>query len=525
MYPRYGIDAGTLLSQPNLASVMEYIISNFLPSFSFLIPYYKSHTRQARFLSILLVAYWGIPFIIDKIKSLRRIPAILTSSVSINSLDGELYDQVVRWSATQRNYNPSQSLIAFTNAGNTSNAQLRANQGLLDMTDPYGTLPPGARGSRVTPKLKSEVKYRTGLGWQILIFRRRVFFLEEYESRDMHYSGHQSRRGSVLKLYTIGRSRNAIDSLLQHIHKTSRAKETEYCMVYGIGDSGGGYARSSLNRWQLLSARQKRSLDTIVLAENHKSQIVKDLTDYLSSETERWYLERGIPYRRGYLFWGPPGTGKSSMAICLASKFELPIYMISLLNMELNDASLLTLFQCLPKRCIVLLEDVDAAGLDRKSQIRKAQQRPRQHDEWSGLNEYSVLPPTDSFREKSIVSLSGLLNAIDGVMAPEGHILVMTTNKPEDLDEALVRSGRVSVRVGFPKCDKQQSRCTPGTRGLRIAGQSHGLCQVMGLIFSIMHRSDIRLGRRATISGRQGSRARQTYFTIRRYCKKKALSH
>ena len=58
----------------------------------------------------------------------------------------------------------------------------------------------------------------------------------------------------------------------------------------------------------------------------------------------------------------------------------------------------------------------------------------------------------------SRVSLSGLLNAIDGVAAPEGHILVMTTNKPEKLDDALVRSGRISVKVGFEKAAGEQAR-------------------------------------------------------------------
>jgi SpoVK/Ycf46/Vps4 family AAA+-type ATPase len=60
--------------------------------------------------------------------------------------------------------------------------------------------------------------------------------------------------------------------------------------------------------------------------------------------------------------------------------------------------------------------------------------------------------------QRSRVSLSGLLNAIDGVAAPEGHILIMTTNKPEKLDEALVRSGRISVRVSFEKATGEQAK-------------------------------------------------------------------
>ncbi|KAH9428653.1 hypothetical protein MCOR02_011199 [Pyricularia oryzae] len=53
--------------------------------------------------------------------------------------------------------------------------------------------------------------------------------------------------------------------------------------------------------------------------------------------------------------------------------------------------------------------------------------------------------------------MSGLLNAIDGVAAHEGRILIMTTNKPEILDEALIRSGRVDLQVAFRNATQQQA--------------------------------------------------------------------
>ena len=81
--------------------------------------------------------------------------------------------------------------------------------------------------------------------------------------------------------------------------------------------------------------------------------------------TARWYANRGIPYRRGYLFHGPPGTGKTSLAFALAGFFGLHIYAVSLLDSTLTEEELGTLFKDLPPRCIVLLEDIDVAGLAR----------------------------------------------------------------------------------------------------------------------------------------------------------------
>jgi chaperone BCS1 len=56
------------------------------------------------------------------------------------------------------------------------------------------------------------------------------------------------------------------------------------------------------------------------------------------------------------------------------------------------------------------------------------------------------------------VTFSGLLNALDGVTSSEGHIVLMTTNHPEKLDPALVRPGRVDVRIHLAKPDADQLR-------------------------------------------------------------------
>ncbi len=58
--------------------------------------------------------------------------------------------------------------------------------------------------------------------------------------------------------------------------------------------------------------------------------------------------------------------------------------------------------------------------------------------------------------KKKGISLSGLLNAIDGVASHEGRVLVMTTNKPEKLDDALIRPGRVDLQVAFGNATQGQ---------------------------------------------------------------------
>lgn len=139
--------------------------------------------------------------------------------------------------------------------------------------------------------------------------------------------------------------------------------------------------------------------------------------------------------------------------MAVAGRFGLDIYVISLLDQSLGDSELVGLFNTLPPRCLLLLEDIDSVGLARRpdSDYGRGKLAALKTDDDESEDE-------DKKGQRSRVSLSGLLNAVDGVAAPEGHILIMTTNKPDALDEALVRSGRISVRIKFAAATKSQAR-------------------------------------------------------------------
>ena len=87
--------------------------------------------------------------------------------------------------------------------------------------------------------------------------------------------------------------------------------------------------------------------------------------------TPRWYANQGISYRHGYPFYGPPGTEKSSLAWAIAGVFCLDIYCISLVEPTLTEEDLGLMFTSLTWRCIVLLEDIDSAGLSKRQDFEK----------------------------------------------------------------------------------------------------------------------------------------------------------
>lgn len=101
--------------------------------------------------------------------------------------------------------------------------------------------------------------------------------------------------------------------------------------------------------------RKKRPITSVVLPQHMNTTILDDVREFLSNP--KWYTDRGIPYRRGYLLHGPPGSGKSSYIQALAGELDLNICLLSLSERGLTDDRLNHLLTVAPERSIILLED------------------------------------------------------------------------------------------------------------------------------------------------------------------------
>lgn len=189
-------------------------------------------------------------------------------------------------------------------------------------------------------------------------------------------------------------------------------------------------------QWVKEKTKEIRPLSTVILREQEKNRLVQDLQDFLKPKTRSWYARRSIPYRRGYLLHGPPGTGKSSFSFSIAGELGTDIYVDSIPSA--NDQTLKSLFAELPGNSVVLLEDIDAVESTSSRELETG----------SGGKQGPTLPNEG-------VTLSGLLNVLDGVTSQEDRILIMTTNHIDKLDAALIRPGRVDMRVEFQLADRE----------------------------------------------------------------------
>lgn len=141
----------------------------------------------------------------------------------------------------------------------------------------------------------------------------------------------------------------------------------------------------------------------------------------------------------GYLLHGPAGTGKTSLSLALAGRFGLELYLLHVPSVR-GDNELERLFTTLPPRCFILLEDIDAVGI--KNRGAYAEDDEDRH----GVDDEND-DDRSNFNARSSLTLSGLLNVLDGVASQEGRIVLMTSNFAERLDRALVRPGRIDRMI------------------------------------------------------------------------------
>jgi chaperone BCS1 len=162
----------------------------------------------------------------------------------------------------------------------------------------------------------------------------------------------------------------------------------------------------------------------VYLPLDQSKKVLEDVKEFLSNETRQNYEKFGIPYHKTYCFYGPPGSGKTSLihAICSNIQKHVCIYRFS---PQTKDQDFAQALKWIPKNSVFVLEDIDCIIQNR-------------HD------------------QKSNITFSGLLNMIDGISIIDGLLMFITTNHFLELDHAMKRPGRIDYILEFTYMNKEQ---------------------------------------------------------------------
>jgi len=177
------------------------------------------------------------------------------------------------------------------------------------------------------------------------------------------------------------------------------------------------------------------ALSSLALTENMK-KVYAEVKVWLANE--KWFKERRIPWKKGYLCYGEAGTGKTAFIRALAQELDLPIMVFDLSTMTNREFNEFWQEAIIYSPCIVLIEDVDSIFDGRKN-----------------------ITSTDM---NNGLSFDSFLNTLDGVENTDGILKFITTNNIEKIDPALgtpsagdamsSRPGRIDTVVEFTKLDR-----------------------------------------------------------------------
>jgi len=260
-------------------------------------------------------------------------------------------------------------------------------------------------------------------------YRGRPFLA--YFSRTENTRERTGRRLESLTFRTVGRKR----AFLQHF-----VDDVVACHLKRLGVQSRLFTYN--DGWDLAGGYAPRLLESVILQPGEKEHIVQDIEKFRMSKQR--YESLGIPYHRGYLFYGPPGTGKTSLVSALAAHFGLSIYLINL--GDFNDRTLMNAVNQTAPNSMLLFEDIDCMkGSKARASLN------------ASMNDGPRAPDAkETVVERNGVTLSGLLNALDGFHAPTNVLFMMTTNRMETLDEALLRPGRMDYKLYLGKATDRQ---------------------------------------------------------------------
>lgn len=258
-----------------------------------------------------------------------------------------------------------------------------------------------------------------GMGSHIIWYKWRLLMVEK--------SIEQSNGYEMFHIYVPFGTISFVQSMLNEI-KENYKKVDGNINVNSWTDAGEMYGGG---QW-VSRFREGRTLASVILPKNVKQEILDDYKWFRNSE--EWYKQRGIPYHRGYLLAGLPGTGKTSFSLALATEFGTSVYSLPIGALA-NSKEASKLINNVSSNSIVLIEDID-----RISEIVE-----RKNKDKSNI----VTDSQECFRN--------LLQILDGVMTPHNVLFIITTNNSSSVDPALLRTGRIDRSYDFNYATKEQA--------------------------------------------------------------------
>lgn len=260
-------------------------------------------------------------------------------------------------------------------------------------------------------EITDDVQLKEGFGltgyW---IFEKFVLVNKEYQ-----HNPDSTLISTTMTIY-FANKKKFLKKLYENIKNVSEIYENKISILYDYS----------------LIKREKRRLNTIYINNNNGQKLLQDVKSFINGKDN--YIKNNILYKRNYLLYGKPGTGKSSLILALASELNYKVRIINLSSIRGVSDLLYNLKN--PENTFFVFEDIDAMTniLDNREN-----------------NDSEII----TINNKDTLTLSDILNILDGLYTSEGAICIFTTNHIEKLDSAFLRDGRMDYKLELTDLDNE----------------------------------------------------------------------
>lgn len=230
----------------------------------------------------------------------------------------------------------------------------------------------------------------------------------------------------------------------------------------GGGKGGGGGAERSFEIVKRSCGNTHKNFSNLFLSEGVEKKLVKTIAGF---KDKTFHKQLGIPHKLGFIFYGEPGCGKSSCIEAICSELGKPMFSIKLSNIKTNEQFRGVCEYVIDHEGVLVFEDID---VDSEVVLKREYQSKadslgfpmfgKSYDSDYGSSKYYY---SSGFYSgggggDDKLSLSTILNVLQGSETRDNFVYIITTNCYEKLDEALIRNGRIDVTVKLERCTRYQ---------------------------------------------------------------------